>query len=155
MKNKKNIYILLPVVILVWGLLIYKIVAATKPNATTQELVATAQFNPLQLEATESFTINANYRDPFLGIVKKKKKIKPKTKKVTTKKITVPFPNIIYKGVVSPKGKNQQVYLISINGQQFFFKKNNINQKVKLMRGNNKEVVLKFQGQQQSFLIAK
>ena len=156
MKNKKNIYILFPAVILIWSILIYKIVAATKPMKAELQ-VETAQFKPLQLQESATFTVNTNYRDPFLGTISQKKKVKPKkrTVKVAKQKPKVPFPKIIYKGVVSSKGKKSQVFLIAINGQQFFFKRNQTQNEVKLLRGNSKEVVLKFQGQQQTFPIVE
>jgi hypothetical protein len=56
---------------------------------------------------------------------------------------------------VSSKGKKKEVFLITIDGQQYFFKKNTVLQGVKLLRGNRKEIVVKFEGQQQSFTIEK
>jgi len=157
MKNKKNIYILLPAVLLVWGLLGYRIFSTVNPSIKKQQTVAASNnFKPQLLQESETFTINADYRDPFLGTVAQKKISKTKKiAKTITKKPKVPFPSIMYKGLVSSKKKNQQVFLISINGQQFFFKKNSTKNEVKLLRGSSKQVVLQFQGQQQTFTLEK
>ena len=157
MKNKKNIYFLLPAVLLVWGLLGYRIFSSVNPTNKRQQTIATFNsFKPQLLQESEAFIINTDYRDPFLGTLAQKKIAKQKKSTNTiSKKPTVPFPSIIYKGLVSPKGKQQQVFLINIDGQQYFFKKNNTHSEVKLLRGSNKRVVLKFQGQQQTFSIAK
>ncbi len=157
MKNKKNIYILLTAVLLVWGILGYRIFSTVNPsNKKLQTAIVSNSFKPQQLQESETFIINTDYRDPFLGTFSKKKKVKVKKIIRTTRKTPkTPFPVIIYKGLVSAKGKQQQVFLINIAGQQYFFKKNNTYKEVKLLRGSNKQVVLRFQGQQQAFALAK
>jgi len=158
MKNKKKIYILLTAVILVWGFLGYRIFSTVNPTKEKQQVAASStSFRPQQIENTIDFTINTNYRDPFLGpdSYRDQKKQFIKTKKPIKTIQKIPFPAIIYKGVVSAKGKQQQIFLITIDGQQFFFKKNNTFKDVKLLRGSDKQVVLKFQGQQNFFSIVK
>jgi len=157
MKNKKNIYILLTAVLLVWGILGYRIFLTVNPNNNKQQTaVASKSFKPQQLQELETFTINTDYRDPFLGSFSQKKSTKPKKPtKVIVKTSKIPFPAIIYKGLVSAKGKQQQIFLINIDGQQYFFMKNNTHKEVKLIQGSSKQVVLRFQGKQQSFAIAK
>ena len=153
--KKKNIYILLPAVLIVWSILGYRIFSTINPTNTDQhELSITTQFKHQQFKEIEIFTINSNYRDPFLGGITKKENIKKTIRKVVNKTLEA-FPEIIYKGVVTGKNNNNQVFLITINGQQYFFKKNNIHKDVKLLRGTSKKVLLKFQGQQQTFSIAK
>ena len=157
MKNKKNIYILLTAVLLVWGLLGYRILSTVNPSNKKQQTVAASNnFKPQRLQESETFIINTDYRDPFLGTLAKKKEVKIKKAIGTVSKVPkAPFPIIVYKGLVSPKGNQQQVFLINIDGRQYFFKKNNTHNEVKLLRGSNKQVVLKFQGQQQTFALAK
>ena len=72
MKNKKNIYILLPAVILIWGLLGYRIFSGLKPSNTAEEKLTVRAFKPQELKESEPFTISTDYRDPFLGTYKKK-----------------------------------------------------------------------------------
>jgi len=146
---------LLAAVLLVWGILGYRIFTSFSPKDTSQqELAETTQFKPQELQEASSFTINTNYRDPFLGTLVQKK-TKTRKKRIVVKKSNIPFPKIIYKGLVSSKGKKKEVFLITIDGQQYFFKKNTVLQGVKLLRGNRKEIVVKFEGQQQSFTIEK
>ena len=156
MKNKKNIYILITAVLLVWGLLGYRIFSTVDPINKKQLTVSFSNFKPQLLQESETFAINTDYRDPFLGTLSQKKitKTKKTTNAISTKP-KVPFPSIIYKGLVSSKKKNQQIFLISINGQQYFFKKNSTQKEVKLLSGTAKEVVLRFQGQKQTFALEK
>ena len=158
MKNKKNLYILLPAVIIVWGLLIYKIINGLSPSS--QQVKATesiGQFKPKRPEQqTTSFSINADYRDPFLGTFENKKKIVTKGKNVPiVQKVSVPFPSIVYKGIVSPIGKNEKVFLIVVNGQQHLFKRSAVFKEIKLLNGNAQEITILFQGQKQTFQLER
>jgi len=154
MKNKKNIYILLPAVILVWGLVGYRIFSVVQPSNNTSGQVRVTAFKPKVVEETTPFTIRANYRDPFLGSLAQKKSTKKKAVSVAYKKLKIPFPTITYKGMVAGEGNNR-VFLITINGAQFFFKKRATHKEVKLLRGNHKEIVVQFKGQQQTVAIPK
>ena len=157
MKSKKNIYFLLPAVLIVWGLLGYRIYTSLAPtNSIEQNNVSTTQFIPQEIAATETFTINTDYRDPFLGEVSKRPKVVPKkSNKQATTVPQKPFPTIVYKGVVAAEGKKEQVFIISIDDQQHFFKKNTTKNDVKLVRGTSSEIILQFQGEKKSFTLTK
>lgn len=158
MKNKKNIYFLVPTVLFIWGIIGYRIIKTINPAPKT--IVTTniaVHFKPNKVNATVPYTINPNYRDPFLGKITSPKK---KTKKVATKprvtKKEVVFPKIIYKGVVSPKtAKNPPIFLVQINGEQNLLKLKGEAQQVSLISGNEKEVVLEYKRKRQTFSIQK
>ena len=103
MKNKKNIYFLLPAVLVVWGLLGYRIFSAVQPKSINTDLNASQlAFTPHNFKESESFTIKADYRDPFLGTINKvHKKPKKRPKAKTEQEPKKPFPQIHYKGLVS------------------------------------------------------
>jgi len=155
MRNKKNIYFLLPAVLLIWGLLGYRLFSAVQPNNTSTDLVTSdISFEPNKFKESEPFTIMTNYRDPFLGtITTANRKNKKSTNKRKSQPIE-PFPQIVYKGLVSSQNNKQQIFIIGLDGKQHFFKKNQSINGVKLRKGNAKSISLKFQGQQQTFSIA-
>ena len=155
MKNKKNLYLLLPAVLLIWGLVGYQIFSTIHPAKTSTPTTITLKKPQAPTQKTANFTINTNYRDPFLGKIPPQKKTKTHTKKTIQNTPTTPFPKIIYKGLVSRKSGNHQIFLITIDGQHYFFKKRATHAKVKLIRGNNKKITLQFQGKQQTVAITK
>lgn len=158
MKNKKNLYILLPAVLIVWSLVIYRFFKGLNPNtATSNAIEQVAYFKPKKIQESKPFIVNLDYRDPFLGTVQQKKKRITRHKLPTkkTEATEIPFPSIVYKGIVSPKGKNEKVFLISVNGQQHLFKLKTGFNDVKLLRGNTKEVTLQFKGKKQTFQLEK
>lgn len=158
MKNKKNIYFLLPAVLIIWGILLYKILWGIAPPTQNNPIAEhIGKFTPKVIEQTEKFSIKTDYRDPFLGTFeqKRKKKIRKHIPLQTVKKEKTPFPTIVYKGIVTPLGKNKKVFLISVNGQQHLFKKNTVYNKVKLLTGNSQHITVQFQKQKQTFQLAK
>jgi len=147
MKSKKNIYILLPVVLLIWGLLIYKFLSFTIPEIPVAEETDQFSTQPLAVREKDSFKIDVNYRDPFLG-----KMYMPATaQKKVRKKISVPvepvvWPNVIYKGIVSDNKDKKKIFMLIINGQTFLMREKETEQGVTVKSGNRESVVIIYKG---------
>jgi hypothetical protein len=121
MKNKKLVYILIPGTLLVWGLIIYKIVAHTGGNDTTA-FQPTPMENKMNTELLkDTFSIHPTYRDPFSGKPLKKNTTAvttlPIIKKVEPLLITANWPEINYGGIVKNQQSSKQLVLVLINGQ--------------------------------------
>lgn len=150
MKNKKNIYILLPVVLLIWGSLIYRFFSFSSP----QEIEVPVQefkVKPLVFKQRDTTPINVNYRDPFLGISyapqsQSVNKTKAKAKKVVKEKEPVLWPTIVYKGIVSDTKDKIKVFMLIINGKTCLMKKGNTEEEVFLKQGDRNAVYVKYKG---------
>lgn len=155
MENKKKTYLLLVVVLIVWGLIAYKIYNAVNPS--TPKIVVSntvSRFKPYQLTKNDSFSIQADYRDPFLGKLIHRK-IKTSVKKQSKKpKIEnqekIVFPKINYKGIVSPRSRLDKRFIININQQTNLFKLLATHQDVQLLQGDSKEIVISYKGKQKT-----
>ena len=126
MKNKKLIYILLPLVILIWGSIIYKIFY----NTSREEELADEILPQKNISATsvlDTFSIIANYRDPFLGnVVYSENNVNevPKQKVLPQPKVeqVVQWPNIVYGGMIKNQQSTKQLALLKINGKENIIK---------------------------------
>ena len=68
MKNKKLLYILLPASVIIWGLVIYRIFSAlSSPETPDRVILAKNIKTRVNNTQADTFSIAANYRDPFLG----------------------------------------------------------------------------------------
>ena len=154
MKNKRNTYILLSAVLILWGIIGYRVFASFKPpKENNNGLLKTEKFHSKEITAKETYIIQANYRDPFLGTIKKRKKktsVVPKSKK---EKII--FPNVEYKGVFSSNVKKNTVYLIKINNKKEMFKIKEVHQDVRLLQGDTENITLKYKTKKQIFYLNK
>jgi hypothetical protein len=162
MKNKKNIYILLPIVLLIWGAVMYQFFSFS--NTGNETLTASNKFNlkPIAIKERDTFTINVNYRDPFLGKaygVKNKsndttsrKKIIRKVKEPIVEPVFV-WPKIVYRGIVSDTKDKTKVFMLIIDGQTFLMKIGNTEKEVFLKEGDRESVYIKYKGRLNLILI--
>lgn len=151
MKNKKSIYILLPLVVLIWGVLIYQFFNLSSDKETPVSN-ATFEVKSYQFIKPDTISINTNYRDPFLGKMYSKPAVS--SKKVYIKKNVVPFdnnlkpeiiqPSIIYKGIVSDTKDNYQVFMVLIDDKTYLMKKGQTENGLQLLSGNRTSIKIKY-----------
>jgi len=153
MKNKKWTYILLPVALILWGLIFYKIFSNLRklpqvnPQIQKDEIKNQGAVNP------DTLVIVANYRDPFLSrpvrsvsasVAPEKKKVNSNTRSISARRIKqLKWPTIEYGGVVD----NQQVKkvaLLRINDRKFLMQKGDENSEVKVLEIFSDSIVLSF-----------
>lgn len=147
MKNKKNIYILLPVVLLIWGLVIYRFFSFTAPEIQAVETSNQLEVKPLAIPQRDTLSIDVNYRDPFLGkmympLSNASKVIKRKS----TPQEPIAWPQILYKGIVSDKSNKRKVFMVVINGKSYLMKEKETKQEMTLKSGNRESIIIKYKG---------
>ena len=164
MKNKKLLYILAPVVIIVWGIIFYRIFSQIKKKNTGY--IPSFQISEMPVEniKRDTFVIVASYRDPFLtsNYVKKppkeedNKEIKSvkRNQPVTQRRINrrVRWPNIEYSGSIYNKDSKQYIAVIKINNNGFLMYSNETNMDVTIIKIYEDSVRLSFSGEEKTFI---
>ncbi|MBW8050715.1 MAG: hypothetical protein FVQ77_10360 [Cytophagales bacterium] len=127
MKNKKLTYFLIVLLVFIWGLIFYKIFVGVF-DGSNNYVIANIQKKPVKdiIITSDTFTIKANYRDPFLAqtysnVAKKtKKKIvtKPVIKKPIEAVLPIRWPVIKYLGSIKNQKTNKEVAMININRKE-------------------------------------
>lgn len=155
MKNKKTTYILLVVVLFVWAMVIYQFFSFSGGSESITENHTALNIKPVQAPKRDTFSINVNYRDPFLG-----KMYNPDNKKATKKrntsnktKETIVWPSIIYKGLVSDSDDKQKVFMVIIKGKTFFMREKDTEEEVTLLKGNREFIEVKYKDKKNKILI--
>lgn len=154
MKNKKKTYILLFIVLLIWGLVIYQFFSLGNSEVAINETGSNYDLKPLNIKKRDTFSINVDYRDPFLGRMyqPETKSSKPFKRKVHPKEPVI-WPNIIYKGIVSDGKDKKKVFMVMINGQAHFMKENDREQGIQLKSGNRSSIQVIYEGQRNDIMI--
>ena len=67
MKNKKNLYILLPIVLLIWGAVMYQFFSFSTIEELQTDTSNEFVLKHIAIKERDTVAINVNYRDPFLG----------------------------------------------------------------------------------------
>jgi hypothetical protein len=141
-KKQQKTYVLLIAVLGIWGAIGYQIYNRMNPSVPkTEVLQAQNTFQKIPIITTSFYEIHEIYRDPFLGHFPKKKRtvVKKKPKQEQSK---IPFPEVIYNGLI--QGGSATTYILTINGRQEILKKGETFQKVKLIKANKEEAVVRF-----------
>jgi hypothetical protein len=152
MKNKKNIYILLPLVLFVWGAVLYQVFSFTKSDEIVNSINPEFNVKPLKISQRESFDINVNYRDPFLGkmyaaqTVAKVKTGISKIKKESKPKEILVWPTILYKGMVSDSKEKNKIFMLIIDNKNYYMKIGDTENEIFLKSGDKESVYVKYKG---------
>ncbi len=122
MKGNKGVYILLPVVAVVWGLIAYRVVKYVGPGNTEIDPlpVTEVKFEHEKFEG-DTFSILANYVDPFLRIEKQyqislddltnRDTVRSASMKISYQKLPV----LLYKGCIRNKKTGKVIAIITVN----------------------------------------
>ncbi|MEM9143560.1 MAG: hypothetical protein AAGA86_11275 [Bacteroidota bacterium] len=145
MKKNQKTYVLLAAVLGIWGLIGFKLVKAANPEpADGPDMNARETFVPKPLKEKDTFSILANYRDPFLGTIsgpkpKRKTRPKPIQKKAPPKQIR-------YTGFVANEEASPEVFFVTIEGKQHMMTLNAVSDSVKLIQGSKQQVKVRCRG---------
>jgi hypothetical protein len=156
MKNKKMTYLLGFVVIIVWGIIIYRLFDAA--GGSDDDVVPAVSSNSPK-EPYNDFAILKdtthlllNYRDPF-DLVKQKDTAAISVKR-SVHTIIVPVPVkpvfnwgfIQYSGYVRNPGSKKLITLVSINGQNEMLTEGEMKNQVKLIKNLGDSIKISFNG---------
>lgn len=132
MKNKNITYVLLFLVLVIWGTILYKIFFYTESEAEAFSLDKT-NLTKITPDTTDTFSLSLNYSDPFLkenvrsnyipkstSPTRKNSHVKPTTIKNNPSTPQVVWPKVKYEGLI--KSNNNSTAILSINGATQFLK---------------------------------
>lgn len=154
MKNKKSIYILLPLVLFIWGAVMYQLFSFSSSEDMPTMVSSEISLKPIKVSKRDSVVINTNYRDPFLGKVYRSEIVKSTKKKLVSKKVeALVWPTIQYKGIVSDTKEKSKIFMLVINNQTHLMKKGQTENEIYLKEGDRESVYLKYKGELNLFMI--
>lgn len=149
---------MMPFIILVWGVVFYQLYVYlfSSPTYVTNEIKEVVDVDQIKMD---TFSIVANYRDPFLD--KKITFSQPKTIATTNStKITYTknskekkWPTLTYNGMIKNNNSDKRVGIVTINGKEYMVKEGDVYHEVKFMVINKNEIKVNFQNETQ--LISK
>lgn len=156
MKNKAVTYLLGAVVVVLWGLILYRVFAAVGGDddevPVVNQVKAKEVYNDFAIPRDTSRLL-LNYRDPF-GLVKQQDTAGP-AKKMRSGPVTararpaVPAFNwgfIQYSGYIRNPATKKMITMVVINGQNFTMTEGNTRAGVKLFKNMRDSIKIGFQG---------
>jgi hypothetical protein len=154
MKNKKTLYILIPVAFFIWGLIGYKIYFHFINKKEITSFKITENIVDSKENKADTFTIVNNYRDPFLdNSHKPEKRNATITIKKNQKKIT--WPEIIYTGRIYNQKTKKSLVSLRINGMEKIVKPGEEQEGVFLSKAYDDSVKVRFEGESKTIIKQK
>ncbi len=118
MKKNTKTYLLLAIVLIIWGTIAYRIFSSLSSDTGPEVKVNLQYFKPKPIAARDTFSISGDYRDPFLGTIYGNKEKITTTKKPPKVQESVPDRDIRYTGLITDASTKQKIFFVGINGQQ-------------------------------------
>ena len=148
MKNKKALYILIPATLLIWVLIILRIANYTAEEPDDGPVVSASFDTGQGSTQPDTFSIVADYRDPFLGRMARAYNPPPATnttsnpkqntnRKTTTQKPqkeVIRWPAITYKGMIRNQETKKEVYVLEIQNVSYLMNPGKEEQGVMLVK---------------------
>jgi hypothetical protein len=160
MKNKKLTYLLIFIVLVVWGLILHRVFAATSGNEDEGLPLAVTPakeaYNDFEIPK-DTTRLLLNYRDPF-GLVKFKDTVALKTvvhKDLIRLKV-IPAINwnfIQYSGYIRNPSSKKLIALLTINGKNEMLSEGETIDQVKLIKNLRDSIRVSFNGKTKYILL--
>ena len=132
----------------IWGTVIYRIFKTVRKEDTVQ--IKPVESKPGFFSLPDTFSIVADYRDPFLG-----KRVLPQSpKKVTTPVVKpkpepmvsmVKWPAVSYSGIIKNKSTDKELALVKIDQKEFIMRTGEVMQGVQLSKIFKDSIVVLYQ----------
>ena len=151
MKHKKNLYFLVPAVLFIWGVIIYRIVDFTAEGET--DLTPNTYVMPLrERQENEHYQLKAWYPDPFLKQLTDNQigtneeeiaEVVPSSQEVAVSESPL---DIQYRGFINESGTDARIALLVIAGKEVFLKSGEVYQAFLIRAIEADSLALKVEG---------
>jgi hypothetical protein len=159
MKNKKNIYFLLPIVIGIWALIGYKVFSYKQDEGNSFDPIKNEK-NIQQDSVIKEYSLLLNYPDPFLKRKTYRNSFKPqrnttaisgrkpagnKNNNIKTKQASdSKWPEIKYLGKVQNDHDERELAFVKIDNKEQMIKQGSTVNKVMIVSFDKNKVIVKF-----------
>lgn len=149
LKNKNTLVVLFPVVVIIWGIVIWKVVSSFTDEIPVLPIPKHVDKKVAQIIPKDTFSLIKLDNDPFLGVAYNK----PKTPaKVSGKApVEIEWPAIEYLGLVSDTDISSRIHVLMIEEQQHLMESGTEVDGVKLVMARQDGVILNYRGVQKEF----
>lgn len=150
LKNRKSTIVLVPLVLIVWGILFWKLFVKLGGGDNVQNMPI-SKYQPTKdsIEFESVPTPKCNYADPFLKPLEKStvELAKDKKKEPSKKSLNrvVRWPMIEFMGVVKSKRKKSALGILKIGRDEYLVRENDLQEGVEILSISSDSVGLKYQ----------
>lgn len=155
MKKNRKTYTLLVLVLSIWGILGFRILRTVGPGTDPIGPIHDSAIFKIPIgKEKDTFSLLADYRDPFLGTLPLDLSAKRPVTKLLPKKVPVPV-DIRYTGFVKENRSGSNIFFVHIDGEQRMLSRNESYKEVKLLSGNGDRITVRANGRNMTIALTK
>lgn len=157
MKNKKLIYVLLPLVLVIWGVILFRVLSAVGGKDDFAPIQRAPNIALSETLDSVDYQLKLDYPDPFLKRVSRSRgpvaannpnggSSKKRNGKVvkTVKKLPLKWPKVDYMGIIRNKNEETPLCLIQVDGKPHFLRLNEEIEELKLLAAYQDSIKFRF-----------
>jgi hypothetical protein len=161
LQSKKSIYLLVPLVIIVWGLIAYKIINYTRDDTAKSTLTDVIPDKKTTTDPPLSDTLMLNYNDPFLksGSTTRPLEAKPALilknafTSTPSPKAKVQWPAISLRCIIQNKTTTHYTANIMINNKEYLLSKGGMAEDITITDIDHRSITLQLGTEKQTLKI--
>lgn len=149
MKNRKLLYLLVPLALFLWSMIIYRIFNQVNQKDETLRFSENINYNP-EKPLTDTFELIANYSDPFLERSFITSADYSNSSNVRIDDIpkefssNVSWPEIRYRGMILNKNANKYLFMVEIDKINHLVKSGDQVGSIKIVKVSKDSITVKF-----------
>ena len=153
MKNKKSIYILLPSVLIIWGIIFWKVFSGGDDQSLQVVQPSIKPLMQAEEQIQDVMELAYNYSDPFLRSLDKPQKTTeaPEPKPVKKLNRVVRWPMVEYSGAVKSRRKKSKVGMLKISNRNFLVREKRVYKDIEVTAITPDSIGLVYQTDQRYF----
>ena len=154
LKSKKALFILVPLVFAIWGMVIYQVIDGLDTELPISEDFELGSFRESDIKTEELLELHMPERDPFLGtIAVKKASQNQKNSKIGKETIVeTPWHTIEYLGYVKKESRSGlRAVAIRIDGTGYILKTGSIQDSLKLVKATDDYIIMRYKKKDKKF----
>lgn len=152
----------MPLVLLIWGILGYRLFSFFGNDETEVKEKSNFQFQNIDYKEPDSIKIVVDYRDPFTGKLssgnnnKNTNRVvrKPKSENTTPEKQEIK-PVMVYRGLVSDTKDKNKVFMFSVDNKTYLLERGQTENNIKVISGDAKQITLLINKKKEVVTISK
>ncbi len=150
LKSKKSLYVLIPLTLVIWGTVVYKVYTGLNPELPPVEQFDASRFRESVNQKDTLVELKLPEYDPFLGTSYRKEPVVPKKIKVVQQD-QFQWPKVIYLGTVAEKKNKQKVAAIEINGRRQTVERGDLVDSLKIVSISKESLKVQYKGRSKIF----
>jgi hypothetical protein len=147
MKQTMYLFILIPAVLLIWCIIIYKIIVGTGNSSTIKQNLKTITYIDQPIKIKEQFILPDSFPNPFVQFTKvTTNKINYHRKVLIISKTGKKIP-VAYNGMIKQNVNNITYALVTIKNQNKLVKQNDTIDSIKFLKILRDSILVKYEGE--------